>query len=214
LAVAELNLRDAFVRAPLSGTIQTRTVQTGEYVQPGKVLATLIRREPLLLRFQVTEQESARLRPEMPAKFRVRESAEQFQAVITHVAGSADPSSRMVPVTARVTDQRREKLRPGSFAEVEVPVGAAAEAPVIPQTAIRPTERGFLAYVVQDGIAKARTLTLGMRTPDGQVEVLEGIRPGDLLVTRGAEALRDGAPVQTAPADGREATSEGPKDGK
>lgn len=50
---AELNLRDAFVRAPVSGRIETRTVTTGQYVSPGGVLATLVRRDPLLLRFQV-----------------------------------------------------------------------------------------------------------------------------------------------------------------
>ena len=49
LNTAELNLRDAYVRAPFSGVIQTRTVQTGQYVQTGTVLATLVRREPLLV---------------------------------------------------------------------------------------------------------------------------------------------------------------------
>ena len=53
LAQAELNLRDAYVRAPVAGLIETRRVQTGQYVQPGTVLATLVRREPLLLRFSV-----------------------------------------------------------------------------------------------------------------------------------------------------------------
>jgi len=56
LAQARLNLRDALVRAPVSGIIQTRTVQTGQYVQLGTVLATLVQRDPLLLRFQVPEQ--------------------------------------------------------------------------------------------------------------------------------------------------------------
>ena len=69
-------------------------------------------------------------------------------------------------------------------------------APVIPQTAVRPSERGFLAYVVQDDVAHERVLTLGMRTPDGLVEVRGGLRPGERLVVRGAEALREGAPVR------------------
>jgi multidrug efflux system membrane fusion protein len=198
LDLARLNLRDAFVRAPASGTIQTRTIQTGEYVQPGKVLTTLIRREPLLLRFQVPEQDSDRLRPGITVRFSVQGIMREFQAVITHVAGSADPASRMVPVTARINDPQRQLLRPGSFAEVRVPVGATVEAPVIPQTAIRPSERGFLAYVVENDVAKERILALGMRTADGQVEVRSGIKSGEVLVIRGAESLRDGAPVQVS----------------
>lgn len=196
LNLAELNQRDAFVKAPVSGVIQTRTVQTGQFVQPGTVLATLVQRDPLLLRFEVPEQEAARLKAGMQAHFRVRGIDHDFSARISHVAESADSASRMVLLTARINDEKREILRPGSFAEVKVPVGGAVESPVIPQTAVRPSERGFLAFVVEDETAKERPLTLGMRTLDGQVEVRDGVRAGEILVVRGAEALRDGAPVR------------------
>jgi multidrug efflux system membrane fusion protein len=197
LAQAKLNLRDAFVRAPVAGIIQTRTVQTGQYVQAGSVLATLVRRDPLLLRFQVPEQEAGPLRTGMTANFTTGESAQRFSARIMHVAAAASTNSRMVDVTAHVTNANRPELRPGAFARVTVPVGDRRDAPVIPQTAIRPSENGFLAYVVDPtGVARQRVLTLGMRTADGQVEVRNGIVPGEMLVIRGAEALRDGAKVK------------------
>ena len=202
LDLAELNLREAYVRAPVPGLIQTRNVQTGQYVQPGAVLATLVRREPLLLRFQVPEPEAARLRPGMRARFKVGDVAGEYSAGITHVAASADQASRMVAVTARVDDPKRDALRPGAFAQVTVPIGGAAAAPVVPETAVRPSEKGFLGYVVEANVARERILTLGMRTADGRVEVRAGVRPGELIVIRGAEALRDGAAVRvsTAPA--------------
>jgi len=198
LELADLNLRDAFARAPFAGAIQTRTVQTGQYVQPGATLATLVRRDPLLLRFQVPEQEAAPLRPGLRASFEVRDDERQFTALLTHVAESADPASRMVAVTAQIDDPAREALRPGTFAQISIPVGAAAQAPVIPQIAVRPSERGFLSYVVEGGVARERVLVLGMRTADGQVEVRSGVRPGDSLVVHGAEALYEGAPVRVA----------------
>lgn len=193
--LAELNLKEAFARAPVNGTIQTRNVQTGRYVQPGTVLATLVRREPLLLRFQVPAPEAARVRPGMSVRFSVGETGETYSARITHVAASANEASRMVGITAEVDDPQRARLRPGAFAQVTIPVGGASNAPVIPQTAVRPSERGFLAYVVRDGVAQERVLTLGMRTVDGRVEVTSGVQPGENLVVRGAEALRDGAAV-------------------
>lgn len=196
LEQAKLNLRDAFVSAPVAGTIQTRTVQTGQYVQPGSVLATLVRRDPLLLRFQVTEQEAPSLSLAMPVKFSVSETSREFRAKITHIAASASSTSRMVPVTAEIDDPERDQLRPGVFARVSVPVSGARRAPVVPQTAIRPSERGFLAFVVEDGKAKERILTLGLRTPDGKVEVKEGVKEGDMLIVRGNEALRDGVEVE------------------
>jgi RND family efflux transporter MFP subunit len=193
---ALLNRRDAYVRAPIAGTIETKSVETGQYVQPGAVLATLVRRDPLLLRFQVAEADAPRLRDGMRALFRVRASSGEHAAKITHVSQGAAGASRMVAVVAEVDPASREALRPGMFAEVRVPVGATANAPVVPQIAIRPTERGFVAFVVEGEVARERLLTLGMRTPDGRAEVRAGLQPGELLVIRGAEALRDGVAVR------------------
>jgi membrane fusion protein, multidrug efflux system len=196
LATAKLNLRDAFVRAPVAGIIQTRTVETGQYVPIGTVLATLVRRDPLLLRFQVPEQDATPMRSGMIVRFNIAEDTAEHQARVTHVAAAASQASRMVDVTANVLDSNRPELRPGAFARVTIPVGAMREAPVIPQTAIRPSENGFLAYTIEGGVARQRILTLGMRTADGQVEVKQGLAPGETLVIRGAEALRDGAKVR------------------
>lgn len=196
LRQAELNLRDAFVRAPVKGIVQTRTVQTGQYVPTGSVLATMVRRDPLLLRFQVPEQEVGPVHVGQQVRFQVDEGAQPYSAVITHVAGTADRSTRMIEVTARVDDPRRDRLTPGAFARVTVPIGSATDAPVIPQTAIRPSERGFLAYVVEGDLAHERVLELGMRTPEGAVEVRRGLNAGERLVIRGAEALREGVKVK------------------
>ena len=196
VAQARLNLRDALVRAPVSGIIQTRTVETGQYVPVGTVMASLIQRDPLLLRFKVPEGEAGPLKPGLVARFRVAEGSGLHEARITHVAAAASQASRMVDVTANVLNPNQAELRPGAFAQVTVPIGAEREAPVIPQTAIRPSEQGFLAYVVANGVAEQRVLTLGMRTADGQVEVLNGLQAGEQLVIRGAEALRDGAKVK------------------
>ncbi len=197
---AELNLHDAYVRAPISGIIQTRTVQTGQYVDVGTVLATLVRRDPLILRFRRPERDAVRVKPGMKALFKVRDDQREFEAKIVHVAEAAEEATRLVEVTGEVIDRDEKALRPGSFAEITVPVGSEGSHPVVPQTAVRPSERGFVAYVIGKGTATGRILTLGMRTADGQVEVLSGLSPGDSLVVRGGESLRDGAQVRIVPA--------------
>lgn len=193
---AKLNLRDAFVKAPIAGVIQTRTVQTGQFVQTGTVLATLVRRDPLLLRFRVPERDAARIKPGQQARFQVREDSREFTAKVVHVAESADDTSRLVDITANIDDPADRSLRPGSFAEISVPVASASEAPVIPVSAVRPSERGFLAFVVEGDKAVERILTLGMRSADGRVEVLSGLAGGESLVIRGSEALSNGVTVR------------------
>ena len=193
---AQLNLRDAYVRAPFVGIIQTRTVQTGQYIQVGTVLATLVRRDPLLLRFSIPERQASELRPGQVANFKVRDNEKEYTSKLVHVAAAADEGTRMVAITAEIRDTSDMALRPGAFAEITIPVSAPRDAPVIPQTAIRPSERGFIAYVVENDTAVERILAIGMRTADGSAEVISGLKVGELLVVRGAEALRPGAPVR------------------
>lgn len=194
LAQAELNLRDALVHAPLAGVVQTRPVQTGQYVQAGAELGTMLRRDPLLLRFRVPEAEAGRLTPTMAVSFTVTGEVRAWSGVITHVAAAADAQSRLVAVVARVDDAERERLRPGAFAQVSIPIGMPKPAIVVPQTAVRPSEKGFVAFVVEqaDGktVARERVLKLGMRTDDRQVEVRSGLAAGEHLVVTGAEALK------------------------
>lgn len=196
LHAASINLRDSGVRAPMDGIIQTRSVDTGQYVQPGTVLATLLFTDPLLLRFQVSPLEAPRLKPGMVASFKLRETTRSFKAKVTLIAASADPDSRMVPVTAEVLpNEHTYFLRPGSFADVSVPVGGARDVVVVPRAATRPTERGFVAYVLDGNVVRERVLTLGLNTADGWVEVRTGLAVGDRLVLRGTEPLTDGAKV-------------------
>lgn len=213
LGVARLNLRDARVTAPIAGTIETRSVQTGQYVQPGSTLATLIRRDPLLLRFQVPEGDAAQLRAGQKAVFHVQgDRQRRYEATLTHIGGAANEKSRMVPIVAEVLGNPSD-LRPGAFAEVTVPLGEATATLAVPETAIRASERGFLGFVVDEGAAKERRLELGLRTTEGLVQVKSGLRPGELLVVRGGEALKEGAKVRVTERDGKAAATAPPAPG-
>jgi len=195
--VAELNLRDAYVRAPFSGVIQSRTVQAGQYLSPGSVLATLLQREPMLVRFGVTEQDAPRLKAGMVANVKLRESTNVYTSKILLVAEAADPLTRLVPVTGQVDDtQHQYWLRPGAFCEVSVPIGDARPAIVVPSISVQPTSTGNVVYTVDEkNVAHVKGVSLGMYTPEGGVEITKGLAEGDLLVIEGFEALSESAPV-------------------
>lgn len=196
--VAQLNLRDAYVRAPFAGVIQSRTVQAGQYLNPGNILGTLLQRDPLLLRFGVSESDAPRLSAGMTANIKMRESTNTYTAKIILVSEAADPTTRLVAVTGEVDDTvHKYWLRPGAFCEVSIPIGDARSAIVVPSIAVQPTDSGNVIYTVDDkNIAHLKKVQLGMYTPEGGVEITQGAAAGDLLVVEGYEALAEGAPVQ------------------
>ena len=195
--VAELNLRDSSVRSPIAGVVQSRNAQQGQYLNPGNLVATIIQRFPLLVNFQVTEEDARRLQPGMATNLQLRESTLNYTAKITLVAGAADPGTRMVPITAQLDPTEHQwSLRPGAFCKVNVPVGAMRPAIIVPALAVQPTEKGQVIYIVDDkNIAHAEVVRTGMNTSDGGVELATGATVGQMMVVRGTDPLTDGAPV-------------------
>jgi RND family efflux transporter MFP subunit len=197
LRVAQLNLRDSSVRTPIEGVVQSRTVQMGQFLAAGAVLATILQRNPLLLRFQVSDADAQRLKADMPVNF--SKGNYTHKAKITLVGGTADPATRLVPITAQVdpAEEENEKwLRPGAFVQVAVPIGDAKQGIVVPGLAIQPTEKGNVVFVLQDnGTVQGKVVDLGMHTVDGLVEI-KGVPVGKQIVVRGIEPLTDGAPVK------------------
>ena len=212
---AALNLRDSQVRAPIDGIIQTRTVETGQYVNTGYVMGTLLQADPMLLRFQVEPADAPRLKNDMAVQFTMRETQRTFDAKISLVAGSADTTTHMVAITAQVNTAENHTywLRPGSFCDVSIDIGAPRDAPVIPRSAARATDHGYVVYVANGDIAAETPVTLGMNSKDGMVEVRSGLQGGEMLVVQGAEALVNGARIRGTRVTTLDASAPRPDDG-
>ncbi len=196
--IARQNLARAEVRPPLPGVIDTRAVSTGQYVKAGTLLATLVDTSRLRLRFKVSEGESLRARRGESVRFRVAAlGAREWSATLYHVGELANATTRQVEVLAWV--QNPGPLKPGFFAEVTLASEAHKNALVVPEGAVQASERGFMAYAVEHGQARARGVAVGLRTKTGTVEILSGLSAGDVVVVEGSDRLADGMPVQVAP---------------
>jgi membrane fusion protein, multidrug efflux system len=209
--IAAQNVARAAVRPPQAGVINTRTVETGKFVKTGDVLATVVDVSRLRLRFKVSEAESLRARAAQTVRFRISSlGAREFLAAIYHVGDLADPATRQVEVMGWVKNPG--ELKPGFFAEVTLASETRHGALVVPEGAVQASEKGFVAYVVEDGKARLHPIEIGLRTGTGLVEVLSGVKAGDSVVVEGSDRLTDGLAVQvagtapaanTAPAAGR-----------
>ena len=203
--IALQDLRRSEVRPPITGVINTRTVDTGQFVRTGTVLAVIVDVSRLRLRFKVSEGESLLAHEGGSVAFRVAPvGPREFYARIYHVSRVADPTTRQVEVLGWVDPD--PDLKPGFFAEVTLSGGISKNAIVVPESAVQASERGFVTYVVKDGKAGLRPIQQGLRTGTGAVEILSGLKPGETVVTEGSDRLADGIAVDVlAGAPAREA---------
>jgi multidrug efflux system membrane fusion protein len=198
--IALQDLRRSEVRPQVAGVINTRTVDTGQFVQTGAVLATIVDASRLRLRFKVSESESLHAKVGGEVAFRVAAlGPRDFPARIYHVGRIADATTRQVEVLAWV--ENAGELKPGFFAEVTLAGEQRRNALVVPEGAIQASEQGFVTYVVESGTARLRPIQQGLRTGTGVVEILSGLKPGETVVTEGSDRLGDGIPVEVLSAD-------------
>ena len=185
------------------------SIETGQFVKSGQVLATIVDASRLRLRFMVSEGESLRAGVGQEVGFRTSPLGDRlFKAKIYHVGAVADPQTRQVEVLAWVVNPG--VLKPGFFAEVELSSETHKGALVVPRSAVQASENGFISYAVVDGKAQLRRIQRGLETSDGMIEVLDGLKAGDVVVTEGSDRLTDGIAVQLAdapPAAAREKSS-------
>jgi RND family efflux transporter MFP subunit len=147
----------------------------------------------------------------------------EFKARIFYLSRVANPDTHMfeckaeIEALSAVIDGKSVELKPGYTARIKCQLRSEPNAITIPEESVRASERGFIVFVPEqrldrngkpaldkDGnpvwIARARTLELGYRPPgQGKVEVLSGLEAGRWVVSRGAEALEDGTPIEFPP---------------
>ncbi|MDS4069947.1 MAG: efflux RND transporter periplasmic adaptor subunit [Candidatus Competibacter sp.] len=197
----QVRLDKTVIRAPFAGTVGLRLVSPGAYVKPGDDIANLESLGAMKLDFRVPETYLARLGVGQTLTARMDAYPDQgFEGTIYAIDPALDPETRTVLLRARLPN-KGNKLRPGLFARVSLILERRENALVAPEQAIVPVGQKTFVYRVIDGKAVMTPVKLGLRRP-GQVEILEGLSAGDLVVTDGQLKIRDGAPVTVPPAPG------------
>jgi membrane fusion protein (multidrug efflux system) len=182
------------IRAPFDGVVGLRQVSPGAYVNKGQDIARLEGIGTLKLDFRVPEVFLGRLRVGQEVTVAVDAyPSEQFKGRIYAIEPAVDEQTRTVLLRALVPNPG-VKLKPGMFARVSLTLGTRENALVVPEEAIVPRGQDFFIFKVVEGRAVLARVELGLRR-QGQVEVLSGLAPGELVVTDGHQRIRDGAPV-------------------
>jgi membrane fusion protein (multidrug efflux system) len=194
LDLLNLRLARSTVRAPFAGVVGRRLVSLGDYVTSSTRLVTLQTFDPQRAVFQVPERYAERLALNQTVAFRVAAlPGREFTGVVDFVDPVVQLPARTITVKARVPNPRRE-LQAGMFIEARLATAVRPDAVVIPEDAVLSLQGSRVVWVVADGKAARREVTLGVRTP-GFVEATSGVQAGEQVVVGGAERLQPGAPV-------------------
>ena len=220
LALAEATAQRLRIVAPFDGIAGIRGVNVGDYLRDGADIVNVEDLDAVYVDFRLPERLQNKVKTGQTARVAFDAlPGVQYSAVVLAINPQIDADGRSLAVRGCI-DNRRLQLRPGMFARVTAVFGERSDANVVPEEAIVPD--GAAPYVLrvvagtEEGsqVAKRTTVRLGARTP-GFVEVVEGLAPGDVVVTAGQQRLqRDGTAVRVVelgqPSAGRSAAGAEP----
>ena len=194
----ESRLAELVVKAPFAGVVGLRNISVGAVVRPGDPITTLDDDSKMLLDFTIPAAFLGVVATGTPIEATTASfGAKPFQGVVRSVSSRVDPQTRSATVRAEIPNPDR-LLKPGMLMKVDL-LGNSRESLAIPEGALLPDGRTNFVMVVENTsagpIAKRREVRPGARR-HGEVEILEGLSPGDKIVAHGAFKLSDGAPVR------------------
>lgn len=184
--------------SPLDGTVETQIVSPGDFVNVGDPLMRIISNQRLRAHLPFPEGIAAKLQPGLKVRLSTPTSPDDVTPKIRELKPMIGETNRSVDVIADVMNQ--PGWQSGASVNGTVILGERAAAVVVPEQSVVLRPAGEVVYVIRDGVAEQRIVKTGLRQ-SGKVEIVEGLKAGELVAVDGAAFLTDQAKVtvQEAP---------------
>ncbi|UCC40451.1 MAG: efflux RND transporter periplasmic adaptor subunit [Candidatus Aminicenantes bacterium] len=197
LNLAQHNLDVSLMKAPFSGVIASKNAEVGDVINPMmggfstvSGVLTLMDFSRIKIEIDASHQDIVLIKKGQPALLKVAAFPDEiFKGSVSLVNLTADPSTKKFKVEVSVNNPDFV-LRPNTFGEVTLEVSTHENALVIPQKAV--LEHTYVFVVRKDNIAERKEITLGLQNSD-RIEIVQGLKEGDLVVVEGNYGLEDGA---------------------
>jgi len=180
--------------APFSGIVGLRSVSLGAFISPMDVVATIQNIQPLKLEFSVPEKYNNLIPSGKVIQFAIAGVSETLTAKVYAKEPKIDPNTRTSKIRATFSNPSN-KIFPGSYANINIPIGKQIEVIMIPTQAYIPQQEGASVLIKKNGMVTPIPVTAGDRT-ERYIEILEGLNAGDTVLTTGILQLKAGMPVE------------------
>jgi len=187
-------LDDTKVKATITGTINSRKVNEGSYIQLNSTLGNIVDISTLKVRVNVSEKDGFMLKPGDSVEITTDVYPGQtFYGHVDNIASKAD-DDHTFPVEIKLPNSIQNPLKGGMFARVNFTSITSRNTIVIPREALTGSVRNAQVFIISGNIASLRNVTIGRES--GQfLEVLNGLEEGEMVVTSGQTNLSDHAKV-------------------
>ena len=173
---AEVHLSHSRVTSPIAGKVVDRLADVGDMAAPGKPLMTIY--DPSTLRLEVSVAEHLRPNVHLGDSVKASIGSLEFEGKVEEIVPASDSSSRSF--TVRVSIPATDGVYPGMYGRIHLDLGTKA-AILIPSEALRHVGQLEMVTIVEDGVAKSRTVKTG-KEYDAGIEILAGLRAGEMIV--------------------------------
>jgi RND family efflux transporter MFP subunit len=199
VAVAQKRLSDCHIVSPINGEVERKFYNSGSWVDRNVLLYRLVDNQRLELQTNVASSEIARLAAGQKIRFTVAAfPEEEFSASILTISPAVQLQNRSVAVRAAVPNPGG-KLKAGMFVKGGIIVGMKPAALVVPLDAVwRRVGQASFVYVLEQNRARRREVQLGLEQPQ-TIEVVAGLKPGEVVVAEQNLELADGVSVTSRP---------------
>ncbi len=196
--MATLELSYTTVTAPIAGVVASRSIKPGNFVQINTPIFRIVDDSRLEATLNVPERELATMKAGQPVLMQVDAlPGRTFEGVVDRVAPVVDAGSGTFRVISAFNGG--DALQPGMFGRIRIDYDQRPNALVVPRVALLDDGDPAL-FVIREG--KAARVPVKVGYVDGEwIEVREGLKPGDQVVTAGKVALREGSAVQVIGAE-------------
>jgi RND family efflux transporter MFP subunit len=187
---SSLAVNDCVMRAPFDGEVGDRMVDPGAFIRPGGSIVSLVDRSTVRVTADVPETDFGAVATGTPVRMRIFATGQQALGTIARRSPSADASTRTVHIEIDLPNRDRS-LPVNTTAEISIDVGTAVAASEIPLTAANVRGSRANVFVIENGIAHARTISV-LGESSGSLYVGLQLAPGAQVVTEGRALLADG----------------------
>lgn len=203
LTLQQAQLANLIIHSPLTGGVTKRNVDPGTMVKDTTPILTLMDLREMKMMVNVIEREYIHLKKGQPVKVTVTAFPERtFSGKIEIITPALELQSRTAEIQISIPNPGYV-LMPGMFGRAEILLRATPQATLIPVQALLSDGAQDSVFVLKDGKSFRRSVRQGILR-DRQVEIIQGVRPGEQVITTGQAFLRDGQPVRLAASPERE----------